>query len=603
MVLNRAILYSFFIGLFLISSTASAQSNNVKVANEYFNKRDYEKAYDYYKKLVKDDQNRKYVYNNYVGSVRKLGFYNKGLDQIEKLLKREPQNLAYQVDKILLLTENNNEAKANSAFQKLQKTTTASKIDTKKAYNFLALRQMNDLAIELLKESRLSLKQKYIYAEELSVLYKNKGQKELMFTELLNILEDNPREAESVQNSLAVSLSTKKDYDIVINKIYERLGEKNNISYNELLVWLYMQQKDFYNAFLQQKTIDKQTSIQRGRELIELGDIASLNMDYKTAIKIYTYVTEEYPTEYHYISTKRKLIQTKEILAKEQYPVNKERIQEIIADYDLLLSKSRRIEENARININKAELYALYLGDVPSAIKTLSSISETPRLNRKLRSEAKIMLGDIYTLQDDTGESMLMYMQVEREMPDDELGNIAKLKTAKVFYYDGEFELSQAHLDILKRATQRKIANDAQDLSLLIKGNLALDTTSIPMELYAKTELLIYQKKYNRALEELDKINSLYPGHSLADEIHYQRAKVYSSMTDYSNSAIELEKVIKDTESVYKDDALIMLAETYDNRLRDKEKAKERYKQLLIECAGSIHVEKARKRYYEMTGK
>lgn len=602
MVLNRAIRHILFIGLFSIACIGRSQSNNVKVANEYFNKRDYEKAYDYYKKLISDERDRRYVYNNYVGSVRKLGLYEKGLDQIEKLLKKEPQNYAYIVDKILLLTENNKENKAAAAYEKLKRQTVASKIESKKAYNFLALRQMNDKAIELLLESRIALKQKYVYAEELSLLYKNKGDKNKMFNELVNIIEDNPREAEAVQNALVVSLQTKAEYNTVIDNIYKRLGEDPRIEHNELLVWLYMQQKDFYNAFLQQKTIDKQQTVQRGRELIELGDIAYLNNDYKTAIKVYTYVTEEYPTEYHYIPTKRKLIQTKEVLAKDEYPVNAERIREIIADYDLLLTKSRRIDENARIMINKAELYAVYLREEKNAISLLNEVTANARLNKSIKSRAKIMLGDIYTLLDDTGESMLMYMQVEREMPDDELGNLAKLKTAKVSYYEGEFELAQAHLDILKRATQRKIANDAQDLSLLIKGNLALDTTPVPMQLYADTELLIFQKKYNEALEQLNKIMRLYPNHSLSDEIHYQKAKIYENLTNHSKSAEELQQVVLDAESVYQDDALILLAELYDRRLGDKQKAKEYYKRLLIDCAGSIHVEAARKRYYELEG-
>ena len=521
MVLHRAILYSILTCLFFITNYGSAQNNDVKVANEYFNKRDYAKAYDYYKKLIKSNSQRKYIYNNYVSSVRKLGEYDKGLNQIQKLIKQEPTSFAYRVDEILLTEESGKSDKSAQQFEKLKKETKASKLDVDKVYNFLALRQMNNIAIELLLESRKALKSKYEYAEELSILYKNLGKKDLMLEELLNLLAGNGRNISNVQNSLQLTLQTQKDYDLVIDKIYARLSERENIDYNQLLVWIYMQQKDFYNAFIQQKSVDK-LERQQGRELIELGDIASLNQDYKTAIKIYSYVTEKYPESYDFVRTKRKLIQTKETLAKQKYPVDTAVVKEIIDDYEAMISKSRNIRENAKAKISQAKLYAVYLKDEEKAITLLKQIINNLRLGKTIQSQAKIFLADIYVLQDETGEAMVTYMQVERTMVDDELGNLSKLKTAKVSYFEGEFELAQAHLDILKRATQRKIANDAQDLSLLIKGNLDLDTTSIPMEKYSKTELLIFQKRYSEALNLLAWINKEYPGHSLTDEIHFQ---------------------------------------------------------------------------------
>ena len=601
MVLHRAILYSILTCLFFITNYGSAQNNDVKVANEYFNKRDYAKAYDYYKKLIKSNSQRKYIYNNYVSSVRKLGEYDKGLNQIQKLIKQEPTSFAYRVDEILLTEESGKSDKSAQQFEKLKKETKASKLDVDKVYNFLALRQMNNIAIELLLESRKALKSKYEYAEELSILYKNLGKKDLMLEELLNLLAGNGRNISNVQNSLQLTLQTQKDYDLVIDKIYARLSERENIDYNQLLVWIYMQQKDFYNAFIQQKSVDK-LERQQGRELIELGDIASLNQDYKTAIKIYSYVTEKYPESYDFVRTKRKLIQTKETLAKQKYPVDTAVIKEIIDDYEAMISKSRNIRENAKAKISQAKLYAVYLKDEEKAITLLKQIINNLRLGKTIQSQAKIFLADIYVLQNETGEAMLTYMQVERTMADDELGNISKLKTAKVSYFEGEFELAQAHLDILKRATQRKIANDAQDLSLLIKGNLDLDTTSIPMEKYSKTELLIFQKRYNEALNLLAWINKEYPGHSLTDEIHFQRGKIYLETNEYQKAVQELQKVIDVSESVLTDDALYMIADIYEHRLKDKEKAKEYYKKLLLEQAGSIHVEEARKRYYELVG-
>ena len=197
-------------------------------------------------------------------------------------------------------------------------------------------------------------------------------------------------------------------------------------------------------------------------------------------------------------------------------------------------------------------------------------------------------------------EASLEYMQVERMIEDDDLGHIAKLKTAKSFYYDFEFELAQEQLDVLKRATTRKIANDAQDLSLLIKGNYDLDTTGEALGKYAQTELLIYQKRYAEALQTLDSLNTKFPNHSLKDELHFQKAQIYVQTNKIELAVEELKIVILDKESVLADDAMIQLAQLYDYKLKNYPEAKEYYKKLLIEHPGSIYVAEARKKYYEM---
>ena len=48
------------------------------------------------------------------------------------------------------------------------------------------------------------------------------------------------------------------------------------------------------------------------------------------------------------------------------------------------------------------------------------------------------------------------------------------------------------------------------DLSLLISDNLNLDTTSVPMEIYARADLLYYQNKLEESLNTLDSICKQY---------------------------------------------------------------------------------------------
>src|SRR5690606_21587302 len=83
----------------------------------------------------------------------------------------------------------------------------------------------------------------------------------------------------------------------------------------------------------------------------------------------------------------------------------------------------------------------------------------------RFRAECKLELGDIYVLADDVWEATLLYGQVEKEFSDQELGQEARFRNARLSYYIGEFEWARGQLDVLKSATSRLMANDALNLS------------------------------------------------------------------------------------------------------------------------------------------
>ncbi len=54
--------------------------------------------------------------------------------------------------------------------------------------------------------------------------------------------------------------------------------------------------------------------------------------------------------------------------------------------------------------------------------------------------------------------------------------------------------------------------------------------------------------------------------------------------------------------SLKADDAMYLLAETYDYKLRDKEKAMETYKKIIDTFPQSIFIQESRKRYRQLRG-
>jgi tetratricopeptide (TPR) repeat protein len=196
-----------------------------------------------------------------------------------------------------------------------------------------------------------------------------------------------------------------------------------------------------------------------------------------------------------------------------------------------------------------------------------------------------------------------LYSQVEKSHKDTPIGYDAKLRNARLNYFKGDFELAQANLDILKLATSREIANDAMDLSLLITDNTGLDTSSATMEEYAAIELLVFQNKLQEALTKLDGMLKKYPGHSLTDEIYFQKAAIYERMGDFGQAVANLQKIVSNPQyDILSDDALYKMAVIYEDNLKDPEKAKHLYNDLLVKHQGSIYAAEARKRFRKLRG-
>ena len=365
---------------------------------------------------------------------------------------------------------------------------------------------------------------------------------------------------------------------------------------------MYIQKRDFNNAFIQERAIDKRENL-RGRRLLELGEISVKNQDYEAAIRIFQYITDQYPNDYTFVKAKRSLIASKELLAKMTYPVDTVQIQSLIDDYTNLLKRTNQVSDRVEIQRSIGLLHAFYLHDITTALNILQEAIETPRVNRNILAQCKLDLGDIYILNGEPWESTLLYYQVEKDLKDAPLGHLAKLKNAKLSYFTGDFELAKSHLDVLKLATTREIANDALDLGLLIKDNMALDTSGYALMQYAEAELFVYKKDYASALARLDSMEKVYGKHPLADEILFLKANVNKNVGRYDEAIRDLKRLVDEfSYDILTDDALFILAEMYDMNMKQPEEAMELYKRLLIEFPGSIYSAEARKRFRSLRG-
>ncbi len=581
-----------------------AQNQDKELAEEYFQQEEYEKAISLYEKMSNDGVPLNEIYPNYLQSLTAVKNFKEAEKLINKQIRDNPENPVYRIDAGTLLEMQGKTDKANDVFATVVEEVKKNPEQVIKAAGYFVKIQKLELAETTLLTARKYSKLPNSFAPELADVYAMQNRKEEMIGEYLNLALEEKDYLDLVRNSLQDRLNKQEDYDILEKILLERSqSNPNETIYSELLLWLYMQQKLFGKAFIQAKALDKRYKLY-GSELLNVGMIALKNEDYTNAMKIFEYIVVQYPKSPNYAIARNNYLKAKEAVIKSSYPVKKEDIVSLINDYQVLINELGNGITSVESKRNMALLYAFYLDDKDKAIAILNEAARTTgSSDNSLAADCKIDLADIYLLKGEPWEATLLYSQVEKDRKETPKGYEAKLRNAKLSYFKGEFDLAKEHLDILKMATSREIANDAMNLSLLIQDNTVFDTLGLALKEFARIELLIFQHKEDSALAALNQMLVDYPNHSLSDDILFKKGGLLLRFGKPEEAIGIFQKLVElYGEDILGDDAHFQIARIYEEQLHDKEKAMEYYQNHLTKYKGSIFCVEARKRFRILRG-
>lgn len=590
----------FFVWV-LLPITSYSQNIDLKLAEQYFSDGDYEKAVSYYQELFENPTVKSTVYNNYLLSLFYLQNFDDASKINKKMIKSFPNNYNYQVDKGVILWRAGEKDKSNKYFEKLIESTENNVNYFNQIANRFIEYDLTDWAQKTL-EFGASRGNTFAYNYSLANIYIRLNEKEKLENLLLNAVLEGAMPINYVQNTLQRALQT-DDYSRLEQKVVQVLQKQpDNYDLNEFMIWIYYQKKDFYGALLQAKAFDRKNKMGGGK-VMEVGEISMKNNDFENAIDAFQYIISNYEQSQYNLPARKNIIYAKEEIVKNDFPIDTLKVNSLVNDYYYVLEIYGSNSKNAELYRRIASLKAFYLDKKDESIQLLEKLISIPGASRKLVSDAKLDLGDIYILKGEPWEASLLYSQVEKDNSDTPMGFEAKLRNTKLSYFKGDFELAKAHLDILKLATSREIANDALDLSLLIQDNTGLDTSTEAMQAYANAELLIFQHKMDEAITTLEKMLIKYPNHSLTDEIYFKIATILIRIGKYEDALQPLQKIDQYyNDDILADDAIMTMAKLYEEKLNKKEIAKELYENIILNHSGSIFVDEARKRFRNLRG-
>lgn len=586
-----------------ISILSFAQDGNYDefLARQFLQNGEYEKAAAYYKDLY--EANPSTYYNDYLSLLIQLTDYEKAEKVIKAQYKQAENNPIYLMDLADIYLKQNKEDEAQKQFNKVIKELKADKNNIKQiAQKFIQLKQI-ELAQKTYLKAKELFKDNNAFNLEIASLLFLKNEIDGMIQAYLNEAALQPDNLSLIETGLQKIFTEEKNKDLLEKELLKRTQtHKRALVYLDLLIWLYMQRNDFDAAVLQAKSLDLLRN-EDGGNVLRIARTAAIQQDFDAAIKGYQYVINKGPSFEWYVTANLELInvQRDKIVNSPNY--TKEQLLSLKKTYqDFILNfKNEYTTTNAIIEL--AQLEALYIHEIDTAIQLLLPIVENNYIAKNLLAKAKLNLGDYYIIDNQAWESLLLYTQVEKSEKGNPLGEEAKYKNAKLSYYKGDFEWAQTQLKIIKANTSEFISNDAIDLSVFILDNLNTDDTDFALLLFAKADLLRFQNKLNAAEDTLNKIIAFYPSTALIDDILYMKYKIEKDRQHYEKAAAYLEEIVaQHSDDLLADNALFYLGDLYQKYLKDEEKAKTYYEKIILDFKDSTFTIEARKRYRKLRG-
>lgn len=583
-------------------------STEEQLAGQFYTNGEWAKAATAYEALY-ETKPVNFYYSQLLQCYINLNDYKAAEKLINRQSKRNSRQLSYQVDLAWVYTKAGENDKAKKQFDRLFKLLDpADDLMVKDLANSLEGRGEIDLAIKTYLQARRASLRGYQFNLELARLYGKQGDIGQVVSEYLSLLNTQGYTyMEAIQQNLQeiiVNDADGKKSEMIREQLLREIQKSpDNLAFSDVLIWFFIQRKDFEAAFIQMKALDKRMN-ENGSRLFDLARLAMSNDQFETGKKAYQYVIDKGNKSDLYLYARKELAVAMYRRLTQMSNYTPEDLAEL---RQLLTSTYQELgpnETSAHVGIRKAHLEAFYLNLPDDGLRILEELSQPQAgLSPRTANEVKLEMADIQLLKGDIWESTLLYSQVEKAMRGDTLGQEAKFRNARLAYYKGEFDWAKAQLDVLKAATSKLIANDALELSLLIGDNLNFDTTGEALRMFSRADLAYFQNQIPQSLQVLDSLETVFPESTLGDDLLYRRARIYLKQGKFADAVTQLEKLLASyRKDILADNALFMLAGIYDYSLKDANKAMELYKELMMDFSGSLYVVEARKRFRSLRG-
>lgn len=587
--------------IFLFPLLTIAQTSDPQLAYTYYHNKEYEKAAEMFLQLYERTRSANFLDYHIICLINGTQ-YDKAEELLKKLLKTDDSNFDLLTNLGFVYEQQGRTKKTEECYEKaIDKLVPSNIIINNLAYKFRNLREY-DWAIKTYTRGRELLKQPDAFMSELGDNYMMARNYDKMFELFVQVLETQPGEINNITSKLSFARSSDiiNNVDAVIERYLEQLFRQANYNpvFDELAVWYALQKnndpKALQHAIALNRKMDNKLHI-----FLNIARSAASSANYEIARQAYGKVLEKGKENNNFYIAARKEILNCEYENCRRQTASESSFRNVAGECEKYMQEYGYNHDNTDIIVLLSDIYAYHLNLPDSANRILEKGTAIRQLNPNTMSMLKSKRADLLAFMDNPWEATILYTQIEKANPNNDIGYEAKLKKAWLAYYSGDLQWAKAQFDVLKGATSKLISNDAIRMAHFIHSNYEEDHDNPDFEKMARTEYLIYKQQGKEALPILDSIiNNCQP--ELADHATLIKAKHLAANFRYTEAMALLQRLKDISNQAYlRAEAIYELA-ALKVQAKEKAAAQELYKLLVSEYPGSVYSVESGLRYREL---
>jgi len=477
---------------------------------------------------------------------------------------------------------------------------------------YLIENRLFERSTELYLRARRESGDASLFADDLGYLYSALLRFGDATSEYVGLLLRDPNQLGFVESRIASYTNRPEALAAALQVAHEMARDHaSDLSLQYLLGWLYMEGKQYDEAFEVSRVIDRLTN-REGAEVFSFAERTLHEKAYEPARRAYRLVIDDHPKSnlrpqalFGYARAVEELAAAADSGAG-RAPARGVResnanASEAVGYYEQVVSEFPNTEFAAQSLYRTAFIFFHRSFDLNRAREALTEL-ETRMPWSRIVPRAKLLKADVLIAQGDLEGARGTYdgvltSNVAAPTERDE----AAFGVALLLYSTGKFEDAKKQLKSLTENTAGDFSNDALKLSTFIDENAGMNPE--PLQLYATAQLLERQHRYSEAQAVLDDLEKRFGSSTVADEGAIMVACLLARMGDFPAAVAAYDSfLVKFTDSIDRDDATFERSRIIDLRFRDPARAIKAYESFLVDYPNSLYVADVRKRIRELRG-
>ena len=576
-------------------------SNKYRLAKTYEQNGELQKAKSIYEELVSVQSSNNQYFNSLNEIYMKLKEYDNSIEFLTKRIAGAPNDVSLygMLGSTYYLAGNREEA------VKIWDTGITVNKNSMISYsiisNFAIQNRAFEYAIKYLNERNEKATNPTQFSYQLAQIYSVSMDFKNAAEEYCQVLILQPKQIDYIKRRMQTYISSPSALEQSID-VAKKYSDNNSIQ--ELLIFLFIQNNDFDEAFTLVVELDK-TQKKNGILVYNFANDAFRSYEYASSARAYNYVMNNYPnspllinSQIGYAKTLEATLDIKLQSAQDWKPIKavdttgSSEYLPILQTYDKILQKISETETVNEVLYRMGAIKLFRLNDLDQASKDFSKILKNSTLSQ-FYGIANLRLADI-SIQKAEFEHAKNYLinSFSSVKTSKEIKSEAKYKLALIQFWNSQFDRSLKTISDINKDLSNNNANDAIELSIIIKMG---KRDSLNLVKFTKADLLTWQKNFTDAEKIFRDLGEKENFFLLNNISQFNYAKILIAQSNYP-VAIEILKELSEKKklNIFADKSLFLLAQVYEFGIIDKKTAKLIYEGILEDFPNSLYLDKTR---------